>query len=237
MLATTMQKTQDVPIVEHLVDQRYLFFCSPGKNGSHFSVKAIFCDGCGYSLHGSKSTGLINTSEWSFDPMRYGILGWIETLLGVFGIAMGFALLSEYENPGVSLSSLRIGQAVMTGFTMGVYAFLMVQRFFYKELFAFLYAVLCLGGAICALIVVVHHKTRPGSFFLVFHFAICMSMGVKMFALCCIDMGQMSKFNLEDHPWLDKKWKLWIIAVFMCLISLTAWGLQLTIILFGYEEF
>jgi hypothetical protein len=167
---------------------------------------AKFCDGCGFNLV-RQSSGSVSSNDWAFNPGRY-----------------------------VPLTSLRIAEAVMVGLGLLIFLLLCVQRFFYKELFAFIYAILVFGGAICAMMVVVSHNTQPGSFFVVYFFAWAMASIVKMFWLCCADFGPSSLFKLEQHPLLDSKIKLFILAGFMVMINTIGFSIQLYILTSTFEE-
>ena len=199
--------------------------------------KAKFCDACAFSLRGqNKAAALFDTSDWEFNPGRYGLFGWLETILGVISLAMGFASLNAYQNPGVPMTSHRTAQAVMIGLMLVVFVLLTVQRFFYKELFAFIYAALSMGGAICAMIVVMLHSRRPGTFFVVYFFAYALAMAVKMFWLCCDDLGPTSSFKLETHLILDSKLKILLVTIALCLFTSIGFIVQLLILTTTFEE-
>ncbi len=161
----------------------------------------------------------------------------METVVGVIGLAVGFGSLFAFQNPGEALTELRIAEAVMVALGLVVFLVLLVQRFFYKEMFAFVYAALALGGAICAMIVVLSHNRQPGSFFMVYFFAWMVAHIVKLFWLCCADFGPTSQFQLEQHPLLDTKMKLFIVSGFMVLINMIGFIVQLYILTSTYEEF
>ena len=199
--------------------------------------RAAFCDACGLALRGkSKAAALFSSAEWAFQPGRYTLFGWIETALGVVGMAMGFFALIEFQNPGVRLSSLRVAEAVMVGLGLAAFVFLVAQRFFYRELFAFVYALLAMGGAICALMVVISHTTKPGSFLIVYFFAWMAAMFVKMFWICCADLGPTSHFKLDEHPLLDTKLKILVLTIFLAFINFVGFVVQLVILTTTYEE-
>lgn len=176
------------------------------------------------------------TSDWTFNPMRYGLFGWIETFLGVVGLAMGYASLAVYSNPGFPLSTLRIVEAVCVGIGLAILAALTVQRWFYRELFALIYGIIAIGGAICAMIVVLNHSQRPGTFFVVYFFCWAVAMGVKMFWVCCAEMGPTASFRLEEHPVLDSKIRILIPTILFCLVNIIGFAVQLSILTTTFEE-
>jgi hypothetical protein len=157
-------------------------------------------------------------------------------VLAIIGAGFGFGSLYAFQSPGVGLTSLRIAEAVMVGLGLAVFVPLLVQRFFYKELFAFIFAIWAMGGGICAMIVVVSHNTQPGSFFMVYFFAWFAAMVVKLFWLCCAEFGPTASFKLEEHPLLDTKLKLFVITGFLALINLLGFVIQLYILTSTYEE-
>lgn len=124
----------------------------------------------------------------------------------------------------------------MIGINLGVFLLVFVQRFFYKELFAFLYAGLVLGGSICAMMVVVAHSPSPGSFLIVYLFAFTAAMSVKLFWLCCADFGPTSPMRLEEQPLLDSKIRLFILTGLVLLVNLIGFAIQLYILTSTYEE-
>ena len=205
--------------------------------GTAHRPNARFCDGCGFSLKGqSKAAALFSTADWAFNPGRYGLFGWLETVLGVIGLAMGFGSLFAYESPGLALTPLRVAEAVMVCLGLIVFVLLVAQRFFYKELFAFVYAVLAMGGAISATIVVFQHSARPGSFFVVYFFAWFAAMVVKLLWLGCADFGPTAHFRLEEHLLLDSKLKVALLASFVALVNLIGFIIQLLILTTTFEE-
>ncbi len=205
--------------------------------GTAYRPNARYCDSCGHSLKGqTKAAALFSTSDWAFDPSRYGLFGWIETILGVIGLAMGFGSLYAFQSPGMDLTPLRIAEAVMIGLSLAVFVLLLAQRFFYKELFAFVYAALAMGGGVCALIVVLLHSARPGSFFIVYFFAWFSAMVVKLFWLCCADFGPMARFRLEQHVLLDSRMKIALVTCFMAFVNLIGFIIQLYILTSTFDE-
>jgi hypothetical protein len=205
--------------------------------GENYRANARFCDACGYSLKGmSKAAALFDTSDWAFNPGRYGLFGWLETVLGVIALAMGFGSLFAYQNPGVPMSTYRVAEAVMVGLMLGIFILQAVQRFFYKELFAFAYGILTMGGSLCAMIVVVSHSTRPGTFFVVYFFAYALAMAIKMFWLCCADFSAVSPFKIDDHVFLDSKLKIWVLTALTLVLSVIGFIVQLLILTVTFEE-
>lgn len=205
--------------------------------GAPHRPSARFCDACGKDLRaGAPRAALFDTNDWVFNPGRYGLFGWVETVLGVIALAMGFGSLFSFQDPGVMLTPLRIAEAVMVGFGLLILLLLLIQRFFYKELFAFIYGALALGGALCAMIVVISHDRSPGSFFIVYFFAWMAANIVKLFWLCCADFGPTAPFKLEEHPLLDSKIKLFIVTGFMVLINMIGFIVQLYILTSTFEE-
>ena len=164
------------------------------------------------------------------------MFGWLETILGVIALAMGFASLHAYSNPGERLSSLRVAEAVVAGLMLAILVAQAAHRFFYKELFAFIYGIVAMGGAICALIVLLQHSLQPGTFFVVYFFAWAMAMAVKMFWLCCADFGPTARFQLDQHVLLDSKLKIWVVTIIFCLLSIIGFGIQITILTKTFEE-
>ena len=198
---------------------------------------AHFCDACGYSLKGlSKAAALFDSSEWAFNPGRYGLFGWLETVLGVIALAMGFGSLYAYQSPGIALSSYRVAEAVMVGLMLGIFIVQAAQRFFYKELFAFAYGALTMSASVCAMIVVVSHTNQPGTFFVVYFFAYALAMAIKMFWLCCADFGAASPFKIHEHTLLDSKLKIWIPTALTLLCSIIGFVVQLLILTVTFEE-
>ncbi len=205
--------------------------------GTAHRPNARFCDACGLSLKGqTKAAALFSTADWAFNPGRYGLFGWLETVLGVIGLSMGFGSLYAFQSPGIAMSPLRTAEAVMVCLTLLVFVLLVAQRFFYKELFAFVYAVLAMGGAIGATIVVFQHDSRPGSFFVVYFFAWFAAMVIKLLWLCCADFGPTAHFRLEEHLLLDSKLKVAVVACFLALVCLIGFIVQLLILTTTFEE-
>lgn len=175
-------------------------------------------------------------ADWTVDPMRYGMFGWLESILGGLGIVMGFVLLVSFQNPGLGITSLRTAEIVVTILYLLILLFQAVQRWFYKELFAFLYGIIAVVSQVMAVLVAFLHNSTPGSYFLVFFFAWTLAMGVKCFWLCCIDMEGHSRFRLAEHPWLDSKVKIWIPTVVAVLLNFIGFVVQLLILTTTFEE-
>jgi hypothetical protein len=157
-------------------------------------------------------------------------------VLGVIGIIAGFATLHAFQSPGERMTSHRTAEAVMVGLGLAVFVFLSAQRFFYKELFSFIYNLLAMGGAICAMIVVVSHNRQPGTFFVVYFFAWSLAMCVKFFWYCCADFGPTSSFKMETHVLLDSKLKILLLTCFILLINVIGFIVQLLILTTTFEE-
>ncbi len=207
----------------------------------------MYCDACGFGLagkghghrasHGGGLSALVSSnSEWSFDPNRYGLFGWLETILGCIGWIVGFASLAAFQNPGMQLTSLRIAELVMVVIFLMVLIVQAVQRWFYREIFALIYSILAIGGQCCALLVVINHTTSPGTFFVVIFFAWSVAMGVKCFWIGCADLSSTGRFKLIEHPLLDSKLKLWIVTGIALLPNVIGFVVQLVILTRTFEE-
>lgn len=205
--------------------------------GTPFRVRAKFCDTCGLALAGQSSkSSIFDTSAWTLNPGRYGLFGWFETALGLIATILGIASLYAFQNPGVPLTALRIAEAVFIGFDLAIFTVVAVQRYFYKELFAFVFAIAAVAGAICAMIVVVSHSLTPGSFLIVFLFGWLMASGVKLLWLCLGDFGPAAAFRVEEHPLFNTRAKLFLLAGVTCLVNFVGFVLQLYILTSTFEE-
>lgn len=181
------------------------------------------------------AAGRLANSEWTFDPMRYGLFGWLETALGCVAWIVGFASLAAFRNPGLPLTPLRIAEGVMVCVILLILAVQLVQRWFYREIFAFIYGILAIGGMSCAALTVFNHSPSPGSFFMVIFFAWAVAMGCKCFWLACGGVNN-GRFNLLEHPMLDTKLKLWIVTILHLVVALVGFLLQLLILTTTFEE-
>jgi len=206
---------------------------------------AVYCDSCGFGIAGRNYSqpAAVGSSflggsgtEWRFDPNRYGLFGWIETVLGVIGLAVGYATLAVFANPGIPLTSYRIAEIVFVILFLLVLIFQAVQRFFYHEILAFVYGCLAVGGQVCATIVVFNHGPSPGTYYVVIFFAWMMAMSVKLFWLACVPMDETGRFRVHEHPILDSKLKLIIITIFCLVVNLAGFIVQLIILTETFEE-
>jgi hypothetical protein len=196
----------------------------------------VFCDACGFGLSGKGQGSTSLPSEWTFEPGRYGLFGWLESFLGAVAIIMGYVTLAAFENPGRPLTPLRTAEMVMIIITLLILLFQVVQRWFYREIFAFIYGILAVGGSCCALLVIFNHGASPGSFYIVVFFCWTVAMGCKCFWLACVDLSSTGRFELLEHPLLDSKMKLWVLTGVMLAVNLGGFIVQLIILTTTFEE-
>ena len=205
--------------------------CGSGSN----SKGSRYCNDCGVVMGSSGKAhagGSGSLGEWTFDPQRYALFGWLETIAGVIMIAMGFANLAAYSNTPQINSTYRIIMGVCCGINLASHAMYIVQRAFYKEIFSFFFQIMCFGAHLCVIIVLFNHSPNPGGFFATFFFMSAMMYGIKFFFIFMQPVG----FDLSEHPIIDSDAKLVILNVINCAAALTGFVIQLVISTSSYEE-
>eukprot|EP01118_Nematostelium_gracile_P012715 TRINITY_DN4688_c0_g1_i1.p1 TRINITY_DN4688_c0_g1~~TRINITY_DN4688_c0_g1_i1.p1 ORF type:complete len:189 (+),score=33.36 TRINITY_DN4688_c0_g1_i1:64-567(+) len=157
---------------------------------------------------------------------KYGPLGWMETLVKLIAIGVGFASLSIYNNKKRTFVKARIAQIVLLAIIGVMYVAMFVQRIFDKELFAIGFMVLQIFSHWIVVIVLILSK-EPGHFIFTYVFLMIMGEYIKIMFLALAENPEVKFFN---------KPILFVISIVLILLYLITLILQVVIWLVYYSS-
>jgi hypothetical protein len=123
-------------------------------------------------------------------------------------------------------------QCVCVGVSLLLHAVLTGQRFFYKEVFSFFFALFVLIGHIVMLVVLFQNTGMPGTFIFTFSFCYFMGEGCRCFYL----LFKPPRLDWGAHVLLEDAWKRWAFSGIILVLMLLAWIMQVVIWTTTYIE-
>ncbi len=136
-------------------------------------------------------------------------------------------------NVFVSLSSLfYFVQCVCVGLCLLLHSVVTAQRFFYKEVFSFLFAIFVVIGNIVMLVVLFQNTGQPGTFIFTFSFCYFLGEGCR----CFYYVLKPPRLDWGAHVLLEESWKRWLLTGIVLVLMAVAWIVQVVIWTTTYIE-
>eukprot|EP01091_Cochliopodium_minus_P020194 TRINITY_DN873_c0_g1_i1.p1 TRINITY_DN873_c0_g1~~TRINITY_DN873_c0_g1_i1.p1 ORF type:complete len:179 (-),score=33.67 TRINITY_DN873_c0_g1_i1:124-660(-) len=167
-----------------------------------------------------------NEQEWKLSVNRYGPFGWVESFIKLVALGVGIGSISSFSNNALPHYPFRIGQYTVCAIALLINIILLVQRFFYKEVLAFFFSIFSIVSHAIIFIILFRNNSSPGSFIFTFSFLLFLAQLCSIFMLV---FPKTAKFDPEQHPVLDTRWKIMIVSGLLTTCYFVFWVLQLVI--------
>ena len=148
----------------------------------------------------------------------------LESVLKLFGVGVAMSSLAFYStSPLHPLSSLEITQITFLGVSLVLHAFLIVQRFFYKELFRLVLVLAAIVAHVTVMIVLFNNRGKHEVFVFIFAFLFCLGQ------VCTFFLYYYENVDWSAHVWLESTKKRILLSSAILISLCVVWVMQLVI--------